>query len=163
MSVARFANRFSSFCVYTLLLLITVEAGSLLFKRSKQFSFYAHYLLKWESALTQLKAKDTIWPEFKGTNHIEYMDGLIKLMKAHHIDVPTSNTQCAYVWRLEKEPEIKDVFVLCMDKKIILFGLSKSLFDRLDKQIDGENDPLRGQFNGKLQRNKGQYVGIWEI
>ncbi len=132
-------------------------------RHSKHFSFYTHYLMKWESALTQLMAKDPVWPEFTGTNHAQYMDGLVNMMKTHRIDPPKSNTQRSYIWRLVKEPQIRDIFVLCVEKKIILYGLPKSLFNALDKQIDGESGPVQGQFSGKLQKDKAHYVGIWKI
>jgi len=147
------------------LALIVIVAGIKAVNYSTDFKFYSHYLLKWESALTRLFAQDIILPHFSGKNHVRYMDDLVHLMNTLQIEVPSSNTGRPYVYQLSKIGYSKnqDIFLLCFEKKIILYGLSKTTFNMLDKNIDGQPGKNSGKLKGKLQKDNEHYAGIWEL
>lgn len=163
MPFARPADRLSTFLLYSMLLILVAGAGTVVVNHSRRLSFYAHFLLKWESALTRFMAKDAVWPQFTGNNHVQYMDDLAARMKAQQVQVPTSNTGRPYIWHLPGDQGTGDLFVLCMEKKIILYGLPEKFFIALDKKIDGKSGPRQGRFTGKLQKDKEHYAGIWKI
>jgi hypothetical protein len=161
----RTTDRSASFFIYLIMTLIVLGAGFKLINHSAKVHFYYDYLLKWESALTRLFSKDIELPHFSGENHIEYMNKLVKLMKNTSIEVPQSNTHRPYVYQISEKglSERQNIFLLCLEKKIILYGLPKTIFNMLDNNIDGQLDNKTGKFKGKLQKDKKHYAAIWEL
>ncbi|NOX35447.1 MAG: hypothetical protein GXP56_17240 [Deltaproteobacteria bacterium] len=162
---AKKTNRLTSFFIYVVFIIIAAGAGIKAVRYSKDLNFYYNYLLKWETALTILSSKDLALPRFTGINRMEYMDNLVKLMGKLSIKVPRSNTRHAYIYQMfDKEfSKHRDVFLMCFEKKIILYGLSKTTFNMLDKNIDGKLGRNKGKFRGKFQKDKDCYAGIWEL
>jgi hypothetical protein len=151
--------------IYGILLCMVLSAGTRLFYRAQRFNLYSHCLLKWESVLTQLSAQNKPLPLFSGNNHREYMETLTRMVQNIPMEIPASNTGRPYVYQLsEKNPSWSgDVFILCLEKKIILYGLSKAAFNMLDKTIDGRVEMTTGKFKGVFQRKNEHYTGIWEL
>ncbi len=158
-------NRFSAFCLYLFLALIVLAAGQKAIRYSKDLKFYNGYLLNWEIAMTRTCADTFIFPVFSGKNHIQYMDNLVKLMDKQSIRIPESNTKRPYIYQISKTDDVnlQPIFLLCFEKKIILYGLSQTTFFRLDKFIDGAFDANNGKFKGQLQKDNIHYDGIWNI
>lgn len=162
---SKYAYRLNRFFLYIILALIVLFAGQKLIHYSKSLKFYNNYLSHWEMALIHANAKDIIFPEFSGTNHVQYMENLIKLMKKQSIRIPQSNTRQPYVYQIPETGNFshQTIFVLCFEKKIILYGLSQTTFSRIDNIIDGTDGITTGKFKGKLQKDNIHYAGIWNI
>ncbi|MFH2090944.1 MAG: hypothetical protein ABIJ31_01095 [Pseudomonadota bacterium] len=158
-------NFLTSFFIYSIAAIVIMAAGFKVVQYSTRLKFYTRYLLKWEQALTQLTAKDTMGPKFTGSNHVLYMEQMIQHMQTHGIPIPESNTGKPYVYRIPKQglTEKQDIFLLCLEQKIVLFGLSKPTFDMLDKKIDNKLDENHGTFTGKQQQDNEDYTAIWKL
>lgn len=158
-------NFLTSFFIYIMISVIVVAGSFKIINYSKQFKFYSDYMLKWESALMQLASKDLPFPDFTGNNHVKYMDNLVTGMKNQAIAIPESNTGRPYIYKLPGRQFQKDhtVFLLCFEKQIVLFGLSKAMFNMLDKKIDGKLGAKSGSFKGREQKKHAEYTGIWDI
>jgi hypothetical protein len=162
---AKTTHRLTSFFLYMVLILIVVTSGLKAIDYAKDFRFYNHYLSKWESALTRAFATDMRFPHFSGRNHVHYMDTLIRQMKKNTITIPGSNAKKPYMYQISKTglSNRQDIFLLCFEKKIILYGLSKTTFNLLDKKIDQQLGKSTGKFKGNLQKDNEHYTGIWEL
>ncbi len=104
-------------------------------------------------------------PDLSCDNYTGYMDNLVRLMHRNSIPAPASNTQKPYIYKIDKIgfTESQNIFLLYFDSKIILYGLSKTTFNMLDKFIDESDGSRAGKFKGKLQKDKIHYIGIWEF
>lgn len=158
-------NFLASFGIYIIISVIVVISASKILTYSNHFKFYSGYLLNWERAITRLTSQETPLPVFNGNNHVKYMDGLIAVMKSHAIEVPRSSTGSPYIYKLPGRYLEKDntIFLLCLDQRIVLFGLSKTIFNMLDKKIDGKPDARSGNFKGRELKSHAEYTGIWDI
>lgn len=154
-----------SFLIYSLLSIIVIVAGLKAIRYSNHLKFYSNYLLGWERALVQLSSKDVLMPSFNGNNHVEYMNSFVRALKNQQIQIPDSNTPRPYVYKISGQATWDDqmIFLLCFEKKIVLFGLSKTTFNMLDKNIDGELGTTSGKFTGKKQKNHATHTGIWTL
>lgn len=150
---------------YCITALVVLAAGHKIFYRSKHLNFYYHYLLNWEKTITTAVTRDVRFPAFLPGQHAQYMEKLIKQFSDHSIDIPFSNTDHPYIYVLSKKKEVvkQQAFLLCFEHKIIIYGLPKKIFIKLDKIIDGKPQKNQGKFKGKLQKDKKHYAGIWEI
>lgn len=159
------SNRLISFFIYSLLIVIVISAGTKVIQYSTDIKFYNRFLLKWESALTTALANNMDCPIFTGKNHVEYMDNLVRRMEKIPVSIPSSNSSRPYVYHISKtgESNLQSIFLLYLENKIILYGLSKTTFNMLDKNIDGKIDKKAGAFKGKLQKDNEHYAGIWEL
>ncbi len=155
----------TSFFIIIVASLLILVAGFKVIQYSSDFKFYTRFVLKWEQSLTLLSSKDTIPPTFSGTNHVQYMDQMIAHMKTLGIPIPKSNTTKPFVYRITRlgADKHQDIFLLGFEQKIVLFGLSKTTFNMLDKKIDNKVDKNNGTFKGKKQTNSEIYTGIWTL
>jgi len=158
-------NRLVSLFIYTILSFMVIAAGLKAIHSASGLHVYTHYLLKWKIAITRMSASDIQFPQFSGKNHIQYMNALVKTMQKASIRIPGSNTRYPYIYQIhEKNYSISnDIFLLCFEKKIIIYGLSKTVFNMLDKQIDGNLNKNTGNFTGRLQKDNEHYTGIWKL
>lgn len=158
-------NFLTSFLLYSIGTIIVLSAGFKTIQYTARLKFYTRYLSKWEQTLTDLSSRDTLLPTFTGNNHIIYMDQFIQHMKALGITLPDSNTHAPYIYRIPRKgfTEHEDIFLLCFEEKIVIFGLSKKTFNMLDKKIDGKIDTMQGSFTGKQQQSHADYTGIWKL
>ncbi len=158
-------DRISSFVIYLILVLFVINAGSRAVNYSVDTHFYYYYLMKWESCLTKFNSKGKTFPVLSNKNYVGYMESLIQLLRRNSIPVPVSNTNKPYIYKINKTgfSKTQKIFLLCFGKKIILYGLSKTTFNMLDKLIDERYDNKSGRFTGKLQKDKIHYAGIWNL
>ena len=142
-----------------------LTGGFKLIRHAGELKFYNNFLLRWEDAMSHLSVSDSTLPEFNGTNHVRYMDKLVRLMQNSNIQVPVSNTDRAYVYQVPGAgiSSRQDIFILCFEKKIVLFGLSKRMFNMLDKRIDHQLGRTNGKFTGRKQEHTAVHTGIWRL
>jgi hypothetical protein len=150
--------------LYGGLIALMVWGGSRLINYSLDSKFYKDFLLQWETSLRSYSAKSGIWPHFSGSNHVEYMNNLCQLIERAGISLPKSNTGRSYVYRIKKiGKEQDDIFILCFLNRIILYGISKDTFTRIDRFVDGELSKEKGFFTGHLSKDGRTYIGLWRL
>lgn len=150
--------------LYGGLIALILWGGSRLINYSLDSKFYKDFLLQWEASLSSYSVKSGIWPHFSGSNHLEYMDNLTRLMERVDISLPQSNTKRSYVYRIKKiAKEQDDVFILCFSNRIILYGISKDTFTRIDRFVDGEPGKEKGFFTGCVSKDGRTYIGVWRL
>jgi hypothetical protein len=158
------ADRFSFGILYVLVASITLWAGFALFNRGFELRFFKDYLVQWEVGINAFTAQQGKWPNFSGTNHVDYMDRLAKQMRSAGITVPASNTAAVYRYRMERfGRRVEDIFVLCLHNRIILYGISEETLGHLDKVVDRHADLLRGRISGRPGKNPNTYIGMWQL
>lgn len=151
-------------CLYGGLIALMVWGGSRLINYSLDSKFYKDFLLQWEASLSSYSVKSGIWPHFSGSNHVEYMDNLNQLMSRSSVSLPKSNTGRSYIYRIKKiGKEQDDIFILCFSDRIILYGISKDTFTRIDRFVDGELSKEKGFFTGHLSKDGRTYIGLWRL
>ncbi len=95
---------------------------------------------------------------------MEYMNNLSQLIERADISLPKSNTGRSYVYRIKKiGKEQDDIFILCFSDRIILYGISKDTFTRIDRFVDGELSKEKGFFAGHLSKDNRTYIGLWRL
>jgi len=150
--------------LYGGLIVLMVWGGSRLINYSLDSRFYKDFLLQWEASLRSYSVKSGIWPHFSGSNHLEYMNNLSQLIERADISLPKSNTGRSYVYRIKKiGKEQDDIFILCFSDRIILYGISKDTFTRIDRFVDGELSKEKGFFAGHLSKDNRTYIGLWRL
>ncbi|HDH87906.1 MAG: hypothetical protein B6I32_03540 [Desulfobacterium sp. 4572_20] len=150
--------------LYVVLIALVVWGGSRLINYSLDSRFYKDFLLKWEVCLRAYSVKSGIWPHFSGSNHVEYMDNLNQLISRSGVSLPKSNTGRSYVYRIKKIGEEQDdIFILCFSNRIILYGISKDTFTRIDRFVDGELSKEKGFFTGYLSKDGRTMIGLWRL
>ena len=150
--------------LYGGLIALVVWGGSRLINYSLDSKFYKDFLLQWETSLRSYAVKSGIWPHFSGSNHLEYMNNLSRLIERADISLPKSNTGRSYIYRIKKiGKEQNNIFILCFFNRIILYGISKDTFTRIDRFVDGELSKEKGFFTGYLSKDESTYVGLWRL
>ena len=95
---------------------------------------------------------------------MEYMNNLSQLIERADISLPKSNTGRSYIYRIKKiGKEQNNIFILCFFNRIILYGISKDTFTRIDRFVDGELSKEKGFFTGYLSKDESTYVGLWRL
>lgn len=118
--------------------------------------FYYFYLLKWEACVENCTAKGTVFPQFAGDNHEEYMIDLLTGLQVKDIAPPDSNTSKAYVYnivRINPFEKSTPVFLLAMSNQLVLFNMPETTFKRVDHFVDGQAGMDTGRFLGKYNDN----------
>jgi len=150
--------------LYAGIIALVLWGGSRIINYSLDSKFYKDFLLQWEASLRSYSAKIGIWPHFSGSNHIEYMDNLTRLMGRSDTLPPQSNTGRSYVYRIKKiGREEEDIFLLCFSNRIILYGISKDTFIKIDRFVDEEPGKDKGLFTGRLSKDGKTYIGLWRL
>lgn len=157
-------DRFTFGILYAMAAAILFWAGSPLIDQGLASRFFNDYLPQWEVSIRAHTAQQGQWPKFSGSNHKDYMDGLIRQMAIAGVPLPNSNTQVTYRYRIKKiGAGDEDIFILCFHDRLILYGLSNQSMNRLDKAIDRHPDLIHGQVSGHLGKNGKTYIGTWRI
>jgi hypothetical protein len=92
------------------------------------------------------------------------MNNLSRLIERADISLPKSNTGRSYIYRIKKiGKEQNNIFILCFFNRIILYGISKDTFTRIDRFVDGELSKEKGFFTGYLSKDGRTYVGMWRL
>ncbi len=159
-------KKFISAAIYIGIFAVTVWGGMKIINYSIDSKFYQNFLLNWEVSIHQYNASGGRWPEFKGGNHVAYMDSLVAGMHHKGIETPSSNTDRAYVYLINKidlHSDKSDIFLLCFSGRIIMYGMSKETFNRIDQLIDEDLNQTKGHFIGYLSKNNITYTGQWRL
>jgi len=160
----RKVDRRVSWVIYLTLCVMVLWAGSGLINYCLEYKFYRKYLLAWESAGIRLANKEVNWPRFDGTNHDQYMREIVNKMEAYGIMPPLSNTNLPYTYTLERLWGKKEkVFILLFPDKMIVYGLSRRTFEKIDRYVDGCVDFKTGKVEGKQGKDESTIICIWRI
>ncbi|MBN1381458.1 MAG: hypothetical protein JXA41_07275 [Deltaproteobacteria bacterium] len=157
-------DKFISTLIYVGLLGLVMWGGNRVVNYALESRFQKDFLLKWTVAVMSYSVERGQWPQFTGSNHIQYMDNLVTAMTMSHVNVPASNTKRPYIYKLKKigSPEEK-IFVLCFSDRLILYGLSEKTFKRIDTWIDGKFDEKCGKFRGRPSADGKTFIGLWRL
>ncbi len=143
---------------------LTLWGGAKLVNYSLDSKFYKDFLLPWEVAFRRFSSGDEMWPVFSGGNHVAYMKKLSVAMDKSGTPLPSSNTTYFNIYQIAKMGQDKqDLFLLCLSDRIIIYGLSRKTFDRIDSFIDGELDQENGTFLGYQGKDIKEYIGLWRL
>ena len=157
-------DKILSTAIYILLIGIVTWSGFGVVNYALATMFYKDYLVEWEVAVKDYSLNAGSWPLFTGSNHTDYMDSLVSLMKASDIPPPRSNTKRPYVYRLRRiGPAEEQIFLLCFSDKIILYGLSEETFRKIDVMVDNTPDESAGAFTGRRGKGGTVYIGVWNL
>jgi len=150
--------------LYVVFIVLIIWGGVKVINYSLDSRFYKDFLLPWEVSMKSYSVKERVLPYFSGGNHREYMDNLVKLMRACDISPPLPDTGYAYIYLMEKiGRERARIFLLCLNNRIIIYGMHKDTFERVDTFIDGKMNSKRGSFTGHHVKNGKTYTGLWRL
>jgi hypothetical protein len=156
------ADRMLFYMLYLALAAFILWAGFRIGDHSLAIRFAKDYLGPWEIAITAFGAKSGHWPVFEGGNHVEYMEQLILRMRRAGVQPPQSNTSVAYRYSIDRFTGGKEkIFMLCLSNRIVLYGISKTTLDYLDKAVDGTPGLTTGRLTGRPGKNPNTYIGQW--
>jgi len=159
-----FADRTVSRLIYLGLCIMALWAGSALINYSIETKFCKDYLLVWVVCNQRLRERQIKWPEFDGTNHAIYMNRLIRKMTGAGIYSPRSNTTTPYTYLLNRLWKGKEkIFVLLLKDRMIIYGMSRHTFERVDRYVDGKASFNGGRFRGKIGKHGSAIIGIWRM
>ncbi len=162
----RITDRMVTFILYSGMIIILMWFGTRLIYYTLDARFCYHVLINWESAIGAYRSTEPPFPVFSGTNHVVYMDSLIKKMMNAAIDIPRSNVTVPYMYQPYSFSPFKDLqnmFILCFTNRIIIYHMPERLFMRVDVFIDGIHDMNTGSFTGKPGKTKGTITGVFKI
>jgi len=161
---AKATDRILFGALYIAVGVITLWAGFRLANVGLEMGFVNDYLQRWEVAIRFYAAHQGQWPVFEGNNHVDYMETLTRRMRRSNAHPPDSNTPVAYRYRIERfGGETEDIFILCLNDRIILFGISEKTLNRLDKMLDRQPDLGGGRLVGRPGKNQTTYIGQWRL
>ncbi len=162
----RTANRIVSVMIYFGGCLLLLKGGFALINYSVDSKLYNDFLVPWRIAADSYKAKAGDWSGFTGSNHLPYMNHLVKSMQRYDIYPPESNTGHKFIYSVKKT-DIKSrnfsVLLLCLKQRIVIYGLPEKTFQRIDRFIDNHQDRASGNFTGKLSLKDQTCTGIWQL
>jgi hypothetical protein len=157
-------DKLVSTLIYIALLGLVIWGGIRTINSALESRLYKDFLLKWDVAITSYSVKRGLWPQFSGSNHIEYMDNLVTAMTMNSVVTPVSNTKRPYVYSLKKlGPPEENIFLLCFPDRIILYGISERTFMRIDTFIDGTSNEKTGRFIGRPSTDGRTFIGLWRL
>ncbi len=157
-------NRIVSIILYVCAICLTLWGGAKLVNYSLDSRFYKDFLLPWEVSFRRFSTGDEIWPVFSGGNHVEYMENLSVAMGKNGMSLPSSNTNYFNIYHIDKMwQDRQELFLLCLSDRIIIYGLSRKTFERIDAFIDGKLDKENGTFLGYQGKDRKKYIGLWRL
>lgn len=159
------AHKIVFFVLYVCIAAFTIWGGIRVINYSLESKFYKDFLAKWEISLMAYAAEGKKWPHFTGGNHVEYMENLVLMMQRNSLTLPKSDNRYPYIYRINKIGWNKEenTFLLCFSDKIIIYGISKDTFKRIDTLIDGMFDRNHGKFTGFPSKDGKTYISRWQI
>ena len=161
---SRRVERLVSRIVYIGLCALVLWAGVGLMNHFREVVLCKDYLLRWQVAVQGYNAQSSYWPEFTGSNHMEYMKALVKRMEVMGIGVPRSDTQDPFIYVLHRLwGQNERLFVLCLKQRIIVYGMSYETFEKLDRYVDGKVDPNEGMVRGRRGKDGRSITAIWRV
>jgi len=160
----RVTDRFLSIGLYALVAIGMVWLGSRMINYALDAKFYSDCLSGWEVALIKYRHQSGSYPEFRGGNHIQYMEKLVQAMTHSMAPPPTSNTDQPFVYSIDKiGRKVQKVFILALSDRMVIYNLPLETIRMLDKVIDGQHDFAVGHFTGRKSNDSVTYIGIWKL
>lgn len=161
---ARVADKLLFTVIYLAVAVLVVWGAGRLINYTVDAGFYKKFLMPWEVSLMQMRYKTAHWPQYNKGNPVAYMQSVVHLMKTNGVPSPRSNTGHEFIYRISRfGGDAVQVLLVYHDNTIVIYGLPKVTFDRLDAFIDGRADAEHGHFTGQLSRDQITMIGSWKI
>ncbi len=144
--------------------LMSIWFGLALIHRSIENRLIREVLFEWRRLGQTYAARGGRWPVFDGSNHAVYMrelqarlqrEGLISLRRARRLSFAP---RVARIGRRDER-----LFLLLLPGRMVVFGLTARTFARIDRQVDGAEDPARGSFTGRPASDGHHMIGNWQL
>jgi len=148
--------------LYAGLLLLTVWGGGKAIGYFQDYRFYSTFLAGWQRALAAYGESGRPWPVFSGSNHVAYMQALVRSLQEAVGFHPPGEGRGAYMVRIDKpwqDPE--DVFLLALPGKVVLYGLSRGSAERVDGFVDGQRNLRAGAFQAAPSHDGQTVIAVW--
>lgn len=150
--------------LYACVIALASWGGIRLINYSLDSKFYRDFLLKWDISIRNYSREIGDWPIFTGSNHLKYMEKLTKALKGSSFPAPKSNTNRSFIYRMNKIGSTDEqLFLLCFANRIIVYGMSKETFERVDNFVDGKISAEKGFFSGYPSKDKKTYIGLLKL
>ena len=160
----RTADKLTFAAIYLAVALFVVWGGRHTMEYARDAVFYRDYLMSWEVQLTAMRYRAVQWPHLSAGNPVDYMQEVVRLMRINGLEPPPSNTADAFIYRLNAFGSGDyNLLLVFRDSQIVLYGLPRETFDRLDKFIDGRVDSQQGAFTGRWSVDQVTRIGHWKI
>lgn len=164
MLTARGTERWVFAGIMVLVGLAAVWFGGRLMNRGLETRFIQDVLFGWQRLGQSYNAHGDAWPLFEGNNHVAYMQALVKRMHRLGLVSPQQSRQVTFSPRLKRLwRDDERLFILLLPGRLVVFGLSAQTYARIDRQVDGVNDPARGSFTGRPAADENQMIGYWQL
>ena len=99
-----------------------------------------------------------------GDNHVDYMASLVNVLRRNGVSPPPTNGKVPYAYEINRFwQKSRQVFLLGLPDRIILYGVPPATFERIDRLIDGQADTQKGSFTGKPSTDHATIIGQWII
>ena len=126
--------------------------------------FYRNYLLPWHMRLLSLRYLPVNWPDYIDGNPMAYMQAVGKVMQASGVLPPKSNTNHGHTYRLRKFGNAAyQILLVYKENALVIYGLPKKTFERLDRFVDGQVDPDKGDFTGWWSTDRTTRIGYLKL
>jgi hypothetical protein len=146
------------------LALISIWFGAGLLNRSLETRLIREVLFEWQGLGQHFTAGGGRWPEFKGNNHVAYMEALLKQMGRQGVISSRQMGRLSFAPRLKRLGRADEqLFILLLPGRLVVFGLTAKTFARIDHLVDGACDPRRGDFTGRSASDGNQMIGYWRL
>ncbi len=161
---AKGAERLAFAGVFLFIALISTWFGGGLIRRSQETHLVREVLFEWQRFGQGFNARGGGWPVFKGSNHVAYMQELVKRMGRLGLISPQQMQRIGFtprlkhLWRADEQ-----LFLLLLPGRMVIFGLSAQTYAYIDGQVDGVNDPARGKFTGRPAVDENRMIGYWQL
>lgn len=161
---AKGAERWAFVGVALFIALISIWFGDGLINRSQETRFVKEVLFEWQRFGQGFNARGGVWPVFEGSNHVAYMQELVKRMGHLGVVSPQRLQRIGFTPRLKRLWRADEqLFLLLLQGRMVIFGMSAQTYARIDGQVDGVNDPARGNFTGRPAVDENQMIGYWQL
>lgn len=158
------ADRLMFTAIYLVVALLVVWGTGRLANYAADFGFYRDFLMPWGMRLLEMRHRPVQWPAFKKGHPVAYMQAVAEAMKSNGMQLPMSNTDHPFIYRLNRYGgDATKVLLIFHDNKLIIYGLPCATFNRLDRFVDGQIDSGRGDFTGRLSRDQITMIGSWRL
>jgi hypothetical protein len=160
----KIADRGMHAVIYLVLALSVVWAGGKVINFAMDFGFYRDFLMPWEVRLLEMRHRSIPMPAFKRNHPMGHMQAVVNLMKTNGMTLPNSNTEHAFVYRLNRfGGESSNILLVFNGRQIVIYGLPNTTFKRVDRFVDGRADTHGGDFTGRLSRDRSTFIGSWNL
>ena len=150
--------------IYLVVAFLVVWGSGRLVNYAVDFGFYRDFLMPWEMRLLEMRHRSVRWPAFKKGHPVAYMRAVVEVMKSNGMQLPMSNTDHPFIYRLYRfGGDATKILLVLHDNKLMIYGLPGPTYKRLDRFVDGRIDSGRGDFTGQLSRDQITMIGSWRL